>query len=205
MGGWVGQAEEPSLPSPGDGKLWPDWYTTQLRALIRHMCTCTWLHLCTNVMKKCAHCHVAVRPVQYCARPHVVRSCAPCSAHAHVEWCSAHNVLGVHPVERCTQCSGAPALGGGGGGGNHWAPPTSKRHIPCHIQHTIRHTNHWAPRTRKRHQQEHRLQRPTESSDPTQHAEGRTGDCPGPRKETTTRRNVTLGVAMGWDTGLWMF
>ena len=29
--------------------------------------------------------------------------------------------------------------------------------------------------------------------DPTQHAKGRTGDCPGPRKETTTRRNVTQG------------
>ena len=56
------------------------------------------------------------------------------------------------------------------------------------------HTNDWAPRTRKRHQQEHRPQQPTERSDPTQHAEGRTGDCPGPRKETTTRRNVTQGV-----------
>ena len=53
------------------------------------------------------------------------------------------------------------------------------------------HTNHWALRTRKRHRQEHRPQRPTERSDPTQHAEGRTGDCPGPHKGTTTRRNVT--------------
>ena len=55
------------------------------------------------------------------------------------------------------------------------------------------HTNYWAPRTRKRHQQEHRPQRPTESSDPTQHAKGRTGDRPGPRKGATTRRNVTQG------------
>ena len=31
------------------------------------------------------------------------------------------------------------------------------------------------------------------SSDPTQHAKGRTGDCPGPRKEATTRRTVTQG------------
>ena len=31
------------------------------------------------------------------------------------------------------------------------------------------------------------------SSDPTQHAKGRTGDCPGPRKRATTRRNVTQG------------
>ena len=60
-------------------------------------------------------------------------------------------------------------------------------------QHNPQHANYWAPRTRKRHQQEHRPQRPTERSDPTQHAKGRTGDCPGPRKETTTRRNVTRG------------
>ena len=40
---------------------------------------------------------------------------------------------------------------------------------------------------------EHRPQRPTERSAPTQHAEGRTGDCPGPRKETATGRTVTRG------------
>ena len=77
---------------------------------------------------------------------------------------------------------------------NYWAPLTCKRHIlppPPQPQHTT----HWAPRTRKRHQQEHRPQRPTESSDPTQHAKGRTGDCPGPRKGATTRRNVTRGWA----------
>ena len=44
----------------------------------------------------------------------------------------------------------------------------------------------------------HRTQRPTERSDPTQHAKGRTGDCPGPRKETTTGRNVTRGGSVGW-------
>ena len=67
-----------------------------------------------------------------------------------------------------------------------------------------RHTNHWAPRTRKRHQQEHRPQRPTERSDPTQHAKGRMGDCPGPRKGTTTRQNVTPG---GEGVGMppWVF
>ena len=59
------------------------------------------------------------------------------------------------------------------------------------------HTNYWAPRTRKRHQQEHRRQRPTEHSDPTQHAKGRTGDRPGPRKGATTRRNVTQGASSG--------
>ena len=67
-----------------------------------------------------------------------------------------------------------------------------KRHIPPHPAQP-QHTSHWAPRTRQRHQQEHRPQRPTESSDQTQHAKGRTGDCPGPRKETTTRRNVIQG------------
>ena len=75
---------------------------------------------------------------------------------------------------------------------NYWAPLTRKRHILPHSAQR-QHTNRWAPRTRRRHQQEHRPQRPTESSDPTQHAKGRTGDCPGPRKETTTRRNVIQG------------
>ena len=60
---------------------------------------------------------------------------------------------------------------------NYWAPLTRKRHIPPHPAQP-RHTNYWAPRTRKRHQQEPRPQRSTESSDPTQHAKGRTGDCP---------------------------
>ena len=69
---------------------------------------------------------------------------------------------------------------------NYWAPLTRKRHAMPHPAQP-RHTNYWAPRTQKRHQQEHRPQRPTESSDPTQHAKGRTGDRPGPRKGTTTR------------------
>ena len=73
-------------------------------------------------------------------------------------------------------------------------------HIPPHPAQP-RHTNHWAPRTRKRHQRERRPQRPTESSDPTQHAKGRTGDCPGPRKETATRRNVTRGGGGGGKLG----
>ena len=88
---------------------------------------------------------------------------------------------------------------------NYWAPLTRKRHTMPHSAQP-QHTNYWAPRTRKRRQQEHRPQRPTESSDPTQHAKGRTGDCPGPRKETTTRRNVTRGVGTKpWDVapGSW--
>ena len=75
---------------------------------------------------------------------------------------------------------------------NYRAPLTRKRHIPPHSAQP-RYTNHWAPPTRKRHQREHRPQRPTERSDPTQHAKGRAGDCPGPRKGATTRRNVTRG------------
>ena len=75
---------------------------------------------------------------------------------------------------------------------NNWAPLTRKRHTMPHSAQP-QHANRWAPRTRKRHQQEHRPQRPTESSDPTQRAKGRTGDCPGPRKGATTRRNVTRG------------
>ena len=75
----------------------------------------------------------------------------------------------------------------------YWVPLMRKRHTMPHPAQP-QHSNHWARRTRKRHQQEHRPQRPTENSDPTQHAKGRMGDCPGPRKETTTRRNVTQGV-----------
>ena len=93
----------------------------------------------------------------------------------------------------------APPEGGGGGQqpahpryANYWAPLTRKRRIPPHPAQP-RHTDYWAPRTRKRHQQEHRPQRPTERSDPTQHAKGRTGDRPGPRKGATTRQNVTQG------------
>ena len=65
---------------------------------------------------------------------------------------------------------------------NYWAPLTRKRHTMPHSAQS-QHANYWAPRTRKRHQQEHRPQRPTESSDPKQHAKGRTGDRPGPVKE----------------------
>ena len=83
---------------------------------------------------------------------------------------------------------------------NYWAPLTRKQHPMPHPAQP-RHTNYWAPRTRKRHQQEHRPQRPTEHSHPTQHAKGRTGDCPGPRKGATTRRNVTQG---GGVCGLWV-
>ena len=92
---------------------------------------------------------------------------------------------------------------------NYWAPLTRKRHTMPHSAQS-QHANYWAPRTRKRHQQEHRPQRPTESSDPTQHAKGRTGDRPGPRKGATTRRNVTQGGGTGalrrwgggWQNGL---
>ena len=78
---------------------------------------------------------------------------------------------------------------------NYWALLTHKRHPPRPAQ--PRYTNDWAPRTRNRHRQEHRPQRPTKSSDPPQHAKGRTGDCPGPRKETAARRNVTWGGDFG--------
>ena len=80
---------------------------------------------------------------------------------------------------------------------NYWAPLTHQRHIPPHPAQP-RHTNDGAPRTRKRHQREHRPQRPTERSDPTQHAKGRAGDCPGPRKEKTTRPNVTQGGGISY-------
>ena len=74
---------------------------------------------------------------------------------------------------------------------NYWAPLMHKRHPLQPAQ--PRYTNDGAPRTQKQHQQEHRPQQPTKRSDLTQHAKGRMGDCPGPHKETATRRNVTRG------------
>ena len=63
------------------------------------------------------------------------------------------------------------------------------------------------PRQRRNHTSRNtgRSGRP-ESSNPTQHAKGRTGDCPGPRKETATQWNVTrgggpLGVSKGRAAG----
>ena len=112
--------------------------------------------------------------------------------------------MGSPPISSARRRRG----GGWGGGGDsprcaHGPPaphPDGGGHIPPHPAQP-QHTNDGAPRTRKRHPQEHRPQRPTERSDPTQHAKGRTGDCPGPRKETTTRRNVTQGVRP-WASGL---
>ena len=52
-------------------------------------------------------------------------------------------------------------------------------------------------RSRKRHQQEHRPQRPTERSDPTQHAKGRTGACPGPRRSNNPTECHTGGPVKG--------
>ena len=70
-----------------------------------------------------------------------------------------------------------------GGGGD---DPRSNQHNP-------QYANYWAPLTRKQYHMDRRPQRPSESVDPTQHAKGKTGDCPGPRKETATRRNAKGG------------
>ena len=87
--------------------------------------------------------------------------------------------------------SGRPGRGG------EWAANTVKRPPQQPAQPQC--ANYRAPLTRKQHHTEHRPQRPSERIDPTQRAEGRTGDCPGPRKETATRRNVTQGGS--WQHG----
>ena len=103
--------------------------------------------------------------------------------------------LGQHVEEQGNWASRTRKHTEAGGGrpvdGGMWTSKTVKR--PQQQPAQPQHTNDWAPRTRKRHRQQHRPQRPTERSNPTQHAKGRTGDCSGPRKETTTRRNVTQG------------
>ena len=82
---------------------------------------------------------------------------------------------------------------------NYWAPLTRNRHTMPHSAQP-QHTNYWAPRTRKRHQQEHRPQRPTESSDPTQHAKGRTVTVQGPVKKQQPDGMSHRGgvVGLGW-------
>ena len=64
---------------------------------------------------------------------------------------------------------------------------TRKQH-PCPSN-----TSRWFPQLLEL--REHGPQWPAESIGPTQHAKGRTGDCPGPCKETATRRNVTKAGA----------
>ena len=63
-----------------------------------------------------------------------------------------------------------------------------RRRTKCH---TGPSANYKALLTRHRQYKGQWLQRPSERSDPTQHAKGRTGACQGPRKGATTRRNVT--------------
>ena len=75
------------------------------------------------------------------------------------------------------------------------SPPGGGGEYVSNNQHIPQYANYWAPLTHKRHIPPHPAQ-PTERSDPTQHAKGRTGACSGPRKETTTRRHVRRGG--GW-------
>ena len=72
-----------------------------------------------------------------------------------------------------------------------WAAKTVKRPPQQPAQPQC--SNYWALLMRKRHHKEHRLHWQSESIDPTQHAKERTGDCPGARKETAPRQNVTQG------------
>ena len=81
---------------------------------------------------------------------------------------------------------------------NYWAPLTRNRHTMPHPAQP-QHTNHWAPRTLKRHQQEHQLQRPTESSNPTQHAKGRT--VQGRVKEQQPDGMSHRGGGLCWNGG----
>ena len=89
-------------------------------------------------------------------------------------------------------CGGRPAGGRGGVGSN------NRQTIPHNNQHNPQYASYRAPLTQKQHHKAHRPQRPTERSDPTQHAKGRTGDRPGPREEPATRCNVTRGGGVWW-------
>ena len=81
---------------------------------------------------------------------------------------------------------------------NYWVPLTRKRHTMPHSAQP-QHTNYWAPRTEHGNDTSKSTGRSGRQKAAThaQHAKGRTGDCPGPRKGATTRRNVTQGVGRG--------
>ena len=87
---------------------------------------------------------------------------------------------------RRTSCPRKHSEAGGGrpGCGGDWQQ--RPYNDPRNNQHNPQYANYWAPLRRQRHHKAHRPRGPTESSDPTQHAEGRTGDCPGPRKDNAT-------------------
>ena len=89
---------------------------------------------------------------------------------------------GLRTRKRGETRGGRPERGGGVG-------RTNRKTTPA----TTTTTNSWAPLPRKPHHKKWRPLWPSEHSDPTQHAKGRTGDCPGPRKQTAPRRNVTQG------------
>ena len=57
------------------------------------------------------------------------------------------------------------------------------RKRPRNDQHNPQCANYWAPLTRQRHHKEHQPQRPSERSNPTQHAKGRRVTVRGPGKE----------------------
>ena len=121
-----------------------------------------------------------------------------CHAHARpTEWWSAGQL--VHRVEEWgtwashTQAYNEASCGLPEGGGGAWAAKTVQRSPQPPPPPPLWYANYWAPRTRKR--QEPQPQQLTECSNPTQHAKGRMGDCPGPRKVTAARWNVTQG---GW-------
>ena len=109
------------------------------------------------------------------------------------------------PLVRVFNGLGLGGCWGKGGGSRHVVDDLNAegsgqqrpKHDPRHNQHNPQCADYWALPTRKRHHTEQRPQRPSEHSDPTQHAKGRTGDCPGPRKETATRWNVTRGFSQG--------
>ena len=126
--------------------------------------------------------------------PAAQRRCSPAPRGSRTQWATAgaraeQGTWGSHTRKHREAGSGRPEDGGG------WTAKTVKR--PPQQPTQPQYANYWALLRRKQHQQEHRPQRPTERSNLTQHAEGRTVDCPGPRKETTTRRNVTQGADPG--------
>ena len=115
-------------------------------------------------------------------------SCAVCGMFHCPSWWSAELV----PTSAFRW---AAPQGGGGGAGPH-AHGNAARQVVGDLR-----TEVWGQQRQSNdpRNNQHSPNTPT-TGDPPQYAKGRTGDCPGPRKETTTQRNVMQG-GLGWVWG----
>ena len=146
------------------------------------MCSCCCAIVCVRVCARvCVCARACVRvcvPARVCVRARVrvcprVRVCARVCVCVRVCTWRVLCVLAICLTVQATRIGTHPRL--------------------CGVSQTVRQGRDWGGTLGSRTRKHRGADRKTERSDPTQHAKGRTGDCPGPCKGATTRRNVTRG------------